>query len=114
MVNQIYPPEQQLNKSYTSDTETTFLDLHISIFNGFVFPKIYDKRVDFDFDIHVVNFSFLDGDVPRCPSYGVYAGGGGVIYNGNTLIIHNSIHKCVRTLYYIRKQRSRIHLSNDA
>ena len=32
--------------------------------------KIYDKRDDFDFDI--VNFPFLDGDVPRCTSYGVY------------------------------------------
>ena len=29
-----------------------------------------DKRDDFDFDI--VNFPFLDGDVPRRPSYGVY------------------------------------------
>ena len=28
-----------------------------------------DKRDDFDFD--VVNFPFLDGDVPRRPSYGV-------------------------------------------
>ena len=32
--------------------------------------KIYDKRDDFDFDI--VNFPFLDGDVPRSVSYGVY------------------------------------------
>ena len=32
--------------------------------------KIYDKRIDFDFDI--VNFPFLDGDVPRLASYGVY------------------------------------------
>ena len=31
---------------------------------------IYDTRDDFDFDI--VNFPFLDGDVPRRPSYGVY------------------------------------------
>ena len=30
----------------------------------------YDKRDDFDFDI--VNFPFLDGDVPRLTSYGVY------------------------------------------
>ena len=29
-----------------------------------------DKRDDFDFEI--VNFSFLDGDVPRSTSYGVY------------------------------------------
>ena len=34
------------------------------------FPPIYDKRDDFDFDI--VNFPFLDGDVPRRTSYGVY------------------------------------------
>ena len=32
--------------------------------------KIYDKRDDFDFDI--VNFPFIDGDVPRSASYGVY------------------------------------------
>ena len=46
------------------------MDLHLSISNGFVSSKIYDKRDDFDFDI--VNFPFLDGDVPRRPSYGVY------------------------------------------
>ena len=32
--------------------------------------KIFDKRDDFDFDI--VNFPFLDGDVPRSTPYGVY------------------------------------------
>ena len=42
----------------------------MSISNGTVFTKIYDKRDDFDFDI--VNFPFLDGDVPRRTSYGVY------------------------------------------
>ena len=71
MVNKIYPPELQLNKANTSDTESPFLDLHLFISNGFVSSKIYDnKRDDFDFDI--VNFPFLDGDVPRRPSYGVY------------------------------------------
>ena len=70
MVNQIYPPELQLNKANFSDTEAPFLDLHLSISNGFVSSKIYDKRDDFDFDI--VNFPFLDGDVPRRASYGVY------------------------------------------
>ena len=70
LVNQMYPPELQLNKANTSDTEAIFLDLHLSISNGFVSSKIYDKRDDFDFD--VVNFPFLDGDVPRRPSYGVY------------------------------------------
>ena len=46
------------------------MDLHLSISNCFVSSKIYDKRDDFDFDI--VNFPFLNGDVPRRPSYGVY------------------------------------------
>ena len=67
MVNRIYPSELQLHKANVSDTEASFLDLHLSIFDGFVKTKIYDKR---DFDI--VNFPFLDGDVPRSTSYGVY------------------------------------------
>ena len=70
MVNKIYPPEWQLNKANTSDTDAPFLDSHLSISNDFVSSKIYDKRDDFDFD--KVNFPFLDGDVPRRPSYGVY------------------------------------------
>ena len=70
MVNRIYPPELQLNKANTSDTEAPFLDLHLSSSNGFVSSKTFDKRNDFDFDI--VNFPFLDGDGPRSTSYGVY------------------------------------------
>ena len=46
------------------------MDLHLSISDGFVKTKNYDKRDDFDFD--VVNFPFLDGDVPRSTFYGVY------------------------------------------
>ena len=48
MVNRIYSAELQLNKANSS--------------------KSYDKRDDFD----IVNFPFLDGDVPRRTSYGVY------------------------------------------
>ena len=60
----------QVGKANISDTAAPFLDLHISVANGFVLSKIYDKRDDFDFDI--ANFPFLDGDVPRSASYGVY------------------------------------------
>ena len=70
IVKQIYPPKLQLNKANTSDTEAPFLNLHLFISNGFVSSKIYDKRDDFDFDIG--NVPFLDGDVPRRPSYGEY------------------------------------------
>ena len=70
MVGQIYPTELQLNKANSSDTEAPFLDLNLSITNGIVSSKIYDKRDDFNFE--VVNFPFLYGYVPRSPSYGVY------------------------------------------
>ena len=70
MVSQIYPSELKLNKANTSDTEAAFLDLHLLISKDMVSTKIYDKRDGFDFEI--VNFLFLDGDVPRSTSYGVY------------------------------------------
>ena len=56
MVSQIHPSELKLNKANTSDTEATFLDLHLSISNDIVSTKIYHKRDDFDFEI--VNFPF--------------------------------------------------------
>ena len=68
MVNHIYPLELQLNKANVSDTEASFLDLHLSISHGFVKTKIYDERDDFD----IVNLPFLDGNVPRSTSYVVY------------------------------------------
>ena len=70
MVSQMYPSELKLNKANASDTEASFLDLHLSLSNDIVSTKIYDKLDDFDFEI--VNFQFLDGDVPRSTSYGVY------------------------------------------
>ena len=70
MVGQIYHSELQLNKANTSNTEVAYLDLHLSFSNDIVSTKIYDKRDDFDFEI--VDFPFLDGDVPRSTSYGVY------------------------------------------
>ena len=46
------------------------MDFNLRISNGTVSTKFYDKRDDLDFDI--VNFPFLDGDVPWRTSYGVY------------------------------------------
>ena len=62
MVNHIQPSELQLNKANVSDAEVHFLDLHLSISDGFIKTKIYDKRDDFDI---VIFFAFLDGDTPR-------------------------------------------------
>ena len=70
MVDRIYPAELQLNKANSSDTEAPFFDLNLSISNDKVSTKLYGKQDDFDFDI--VNFPFLNGDVPRRTSYGVH------------------------------------------
>ena len=45
MVSQIYPSELQLNKANTSDTEAAFLDLHLSISNDIVLPKIVSEYI---------------------------------------------------------------------
>ena len=50
MVGQIYPNELQLNKENSFDTEAPFLDLDLSITNGIVSSKSYDKRDYFNFE----------------------------------------------------------------
>ena len=75
MVNQIYPPELQLNKANTSDKEALFGFTSV-YFNGFISSKIYDKRDDFDFGkschLHAANgyfmltlFSLLEGNIRK-------------------------------------------------
>ena len=59
-----------MHQANPSDTKVPLLDLDLSITNGIVSTKIYDKRDDFNLEI--VNFPFLDGDVPRSPSYDAY------------------------------------------
>ena len=68
MVSQIYPTQLQLKKVRSFDTETPFFD--VSITNGIVTSKIFDKWDDFNFEI--VNFPLFGADFPRSSSYGVY------------------------------------------
>ena len=63
LISQIYPSELQLYKSNSSETESPFLNSHLSILDRFISCKIYDNHIDFDFEI--VNFPYLDGDVPH-------------------------------------------------
>ena len=43
MANHIYTAERQFNKANVADTDVSYLDLHLSISDGFVTSKIYDK-----------------------------------------------------------------------
>ena len=101
MVKQIYPSELQLNRANSSDTGAPFLDLYLTISDGFVSSKINDKRDDFDFDI--VNFPFLDRDlprnIPRATSYGVY------------VIIYHSLNRFARVSSHVADFNTRNQIS---
>ena len=60
----IYTAELQLNKAITS-----FLDLNINVIGSDNHTSVYEKCIDFGFPI--VNFPWLNGNVPRFPSYGI-------------------------------------------
>ena len=67
---EIYSAELTLNKAITNNEHCPFLDRDIYDFKGKLNNKIYDKRYDFSFPI--VDYSFLDGDVPLILIYCVY------------------------------------------
>ena len=71
-VNEIYPPELELKNTTVSPTGTSYLDTTLDVGDGTQAVKstIYDKRDDFDFTI--VNFPYLDSNIPKRPAYGVY------------------------------------------
>ena len=71
-INEIYPSELILKNTTTTPSEKSYLDTTLSIGegNGTVRISVYDKREDFNFKI--VNFPYLDSNIPRNPAYGVY------------------------------------------
>ena len=71
-INEIYPSELILKNTTTTPSETSYLDTTINIGegNGTVRISVYDKREDFNFKI--VNFPYLDSNIPRNPAYVVY------------------------------------------
>ena len=72
--------------------------------------KIYDKPDDFDFEI--LYFSFLDVDVPRYTSYGIYisqlicfasASSHVADFNShNKLLTHNFLNKAISTINFAK------------
>ena len=52
-----------VEKAKYVDTDAPYLDLHLSISNGFISSESYDRRKEFDFGI--VNFLVFFSDFPR-------------------------------------------------
>lgn len=72
VMTDIYAEELVLVPDDSDGTSTPFLDLNISIKDGFISTSIYDKRDSFGFPI--VNFPFLDGNIPKQIANGVFIG----------------------------------------
>ena len=72
IINEIYPKELSIVATNDSKSNTTFLDLDISINNNMFVCKLYDKRRDFDFK--VVTFPNLRSNIPNKASYGTFIG----------------------------------------
>ena len=70
-IHTIYPSELDIKNTTDSQKSSSYLDLLLSIgADNNLHTKLYDKRDDFDF--HIVNFPFLDSNIPSSPAYGVY------------------------------------------
>ena len=70
IVSQIYPSELQLNKVNTSDTEAAFLTCICLFLMIWFLPKFMINGSTLISKLSI--FPFIDGDVPRSTSYGVY------------------------------------------
>jgi len=54
-----------------SPNSTSYLDIYFEHdINGTLTTKLYDKRDDFN--LSIVNYPFLDSNIPSSPAYGVY------------------------------------------
>ena len=69
-ISDIYPPELDLKKTTESPTTVSYLDILITINNVKDVTAVYDKRDSFNFSI--VNFPYLNSNIPSKPVYGVY------------------------------------------
>ena len=59
-----------LKKTTESSSMVSYLDTSITISENKFVTTIYNKRDDFNF--HIVNFPYLDSNIPTRPAYGIY------------------------------------------
>ncbi len=65
----LYPPQLQLKKSTETPVKLSYLGICIEKKERKFKTSVYDKRDTFKF--HIVNFPFLDSNIPTKPAYGV-------------------------------------------
>ena len=68
MVGRVCPSGLRLSGAGVWEAGVSFLDLNLSLSDGFVVAEVFHRRDDFGFDI--VNVLFLDGGLPRSASCG--------------------------------------------
>ena len=61
--SEIYPNELELKKENVVNTETTFLELNIRIYDNKFETKLYDKRDAFGF--HICRLPFRESNIPK-------------------------------------------------
>ena len=66
---EIYP-EELILKLESTPSVASYLDLKFEKINNTYKISLYDKRDDFSFEI--VNYPWLDSNIPSSPAYGVY------------------------------------------
>jgi len=70
-LNLIYPAELVVKDTTNYPNSASYHDLYLEHdINGTLTTKLYDKRDEFNFPI--VNYPFLDSNIPSSPAYGVY------------------------------------------
>ena len=70
ILGDIYPKEMIVNCTNVSPRKCNYLDLCISVYRGKFRVTLYDKRKDYSFN--VISYPFLDGNIPKNLSYGVF------------------------------------------
>ena len=70
VLSDIYPTSMVINNTNISPAKSSYLDLMISVYRGKYRVSLYDKRKDFSFS--VISYPFLDGNVPKAQSYGIF------------------------------------------
>ena len=69
-ISNIYPPQLELKRTTETDSRLSYLDLELNIVEKKFSTAVFDKRDGFNF--HIVNFPYMDSNIPSKPAYGVY------------------------------------------